>query len=171
MGLDCVPETYACEAEDTQVKDEDGEFSCRLTIEAGMCPWKREVSKTDFANGAVGGMFGTPCWYRGKHGQWMIDLLTSSDHEITNPFPDFYGGHEIPEWAEDGQYEQGFAFPSDCLSLAEWFDKHTDDYVKAVKVNATQYYNSDDEAVTDWKYASWWLKFCAEYTDGFAPWF
>jgi len=171
MGLDCIPATYACEAEGTQVKDEDGEFSCQLTIDAGKCPWKREVDKTDLIHGAVGGIFGTPCWYRGKHGEWMIDLLLSSDHEIKTPYPSFYGGHEIPEWAEDDQYEQGFAFTGDCLELADWFDRHTDDFAKAVEANGTDYYNSTDEALADWNYASWWLKFCAQYTDGFAPWF
>ena len=79
MGLDNIPGIYACELTNTDVRDKDGLIDCKSTMECGGCTFKNELDKSEFILGdSTYGIFATPCWYRGKYGNYMIDRVIES---------------------------------------------------------------------------------------------
>lgn len=145
MGLDNYPHTYPCRNQGTALVDEDGGLDCPATIEAGGCPWHNNPDRPD--NGRVYGMFGTPCWYRGKHGNWLIGQLG-----LTGPEDDFYG--------TDDDHRP----PDACRSLADRMETQ----LNTIRAGVLEDDGTDrtDEA----RYAIWWLRWTADTGNGFDAW-
>ncbi len=139
MGLDNIPYEYPCIHEGLQ--DDSEQIDCQKNIEEGKCPWDREMGQV---KGGIYGMFGTPCWYRGKSGNAMLSELQTKGYmaPIT-----FYGS------GDDGNETLS---PRECLDLSEWMADHADDI--------------DEEVIDNYWYAIEWLKFVSEY-DGSRVWY
>ena len=140
MGLDNIPRTYACVAHETAIKDDEDRIDCQATQEAGGCPWKKAPNRPE--KGAVLGMFGTDCWYRGKYGQYLLD-----EHGISTD-PGFYGDND------DGSQKS----VESCLELADEID--------AALPNIPE--GEDREGLI---YASWYLRWAAAECGGLDAWY
>ena len=145
MGLDNIPYEYPCIAEGFQ--PEHKQIDCEKMIERNMCPWEREMGNE---KGSIGGMFGTPCWYRGKAGNYMLEKL--SEHVEDEPPTTFYGDDEL----EDGS--EGIS-PEACLNLASWMADNGELYAS---IAGSEHSSLEDE-IDSYKYAINWLKFVSEY--------
>lgn len=112
-------------------------------------------------------MFGTPCWFRVKVGEWAIDALGISD-QVT-----FYGN------LEDGTRK----IAEDCLKTADIIDAAltnptTPDRVKRY-VRDGRPVSKDEEDVKDLvdaniavaAYESWWLRWVSNECDGPDCWY
>ncbi len=112
-------------------------------------------------------MFGTPCWFRGKVGEWAIDALGISD-QVT-----FYGN------LEDGTRKTA----EDCLKTADITDAAltsptTPDRVERY-VRDGRPVPKDEEDVKDLvdaniavaAYGSWWLRWVSNECDGADCWY
>jgi hypothetical protein len=134
----------------------DGSVSidCEATKKANGCPWQDELGETP---GAVYGMFGTSCWYRGKVGMWMLETLKSADYE---PPIDFYGSDE------DG------LTASECLNLSKWMADHAGAY--AFEISKEDEYGDNPKAMKEelegYAYAVKWLKWAGENCNGIEAW-
>ena len=148
MGLDNIPNTYPCVHEGLQ--DPDEQIDCQKNIEENKCPWDREMGQV---KGGIYGMFGTPCWYRGKAGNAMLSELQTKGYiaPIT-----FYGS------GDDGNETLN---PRECLDLSEWMADHAEAYAKISKREYPL-----EEVVDEYRYAITWLKFVSEY-DGSRIWY
>lgn len=163
MGLDNYPRNLPCKSQGTAVlvprKDRDGNvlvledgspdlaIDCKATQDCGGCPYKNDFEASGLASGAVYGIFGTDCWYRGKYGNYLLQAIDY--HESI----DFYGDQE------NGTYKS----PESCLEVATVIDEAFEEYGE---------YHLDGEDITDdLKYASWYLKWAAEKCDGLAAWY
>jgi hypothetical protein len=145
MGLDNIPAEYPCIAEGFQ--PESKQVDCEKMIQRNMCPWEREMGKKE---GSIGGMFGTPCWYRGKAGNYMLEKL--SEYVEDEPPTSFYGDDEL----EDGS--EGIS-PEHCLDLAWWMEQNSELYATV----AGSEFSSVEDEIKSYKYAIDWLKFVSEY--------
>lgn len=159
MGLDNFPHKYPCKTQGTAVMvqrtsrdgdlltEEDGSpsmsISCEATQACGGCPYRNAYEKSGLAGGAVYGMFGTDCWYRGKWGNYLLSQVGIDDDD-TN----FYGDQE------DGTYKS----PESCLTLADIIGEELS------SVN-------DQEVLEGLKYAEWYLRWVAEECDGMDAWY
>ena len=155
MGLDNIPKNYPCASNGTAVrvnrKDRDGNdrfddngepllvIDCDLTMEAGGCPWKNANPPTE---GRVLGMFGCPCWYRGKYGEGLLRRY------VDDPDATFYGD------MEDGTEKS----PKSCVTTAN--------AIADVITNVP-----DPETAQDLIYAEWYLRWAAEKCDGLICWY
>ncbi|MGA0848620.1 MAG: hypothetical protein ACO3RX_01595 [Chthoniobacterales bacterium] len=74
-------------------RDENGDpidqVDCDRTMRCGGCPWKNDLGQSA---GAVYGMMGTSCWYRGKYGAYLLDAagieaerLWGDDQQMVRP--------------------------------------------------------------------------------------
>lgn len=167
MGLDNIPKNYPCKKAGTAILvprvnqegnpllDDNGEavlsIDCHSTQEAGGCPWQ---NATKPATGAVYGMFGTDCWYRGKYGNFLLEEATISD-----PMGDdmsFYGDNE------DGTEKS----PASCVALADLIATALENY------SDEDLYDAETaETVAGLKYAEWYLRWAAEQADGLVCWY
>lgn len=174
MGLDNIPHNYPCKKNETavmmplfnskgeKVTDENNEtimqIDCKETQKLGGCPYMN----ANPPSGSVTGIFGTDCWYRGKYGNYLVDLLGIYDE--TGGLS-FYGSNEA------GDYKT----PSECLELAEameneikettWHDDPSRfDYLEYGTVLST-------ELKDHCEYAVWWLKWVANEADGTDCWY
>jgi hypothetical protein len=148
MGLDNIPNVYACQKAGTAVLNEEGKIDCKLTQEQDLCPWKSQLEISGIEQRVVLGMFGTDCWYRGKYAQALI-----SDYDA--PY-DFYG--EVQSVDEDDNENLGLN-PDQCIEMSQWMeDVCNNEYV-------------DPKVKEDWVYIAWWLKFVANSCDGFFSWY
>ena len=150
MGLDNIPYEYPCIAEGLQAEDED--IDCDSNIDNNKCPWHREMVN---AGMATYGMLGTPCWFRGKVGNFMLQELAEAGYKT--PLTDiaenisFYG---------DTYGENEMLSPEGCLKLAEWMSRHAEAYV----ATAPKDKGYDMKRITEeYRYAINWLKFVAPY--------
>lgn len=167
MGLDNMPHNYPCRTQGTAVMeprigrdgnallDEDGApmmaVDCEATQACGGCPYKNAYGKSGLDGGAVYGMFGTDCWYRGKYGNWLLvdaGIYDESDN-LT-----FYGN------ADDSTYKTA----KSCLDLADAISDFLDDEPdwKA---------SEGDGNASDLRYAEWYLRWAAEECDGLNAWY
>lgn len=96
MGLDNYPVTYPCKDRETAIMNEHGSIDCKLTQEAGGCPWKN----ANPPEGQIIGIMGTDCWYRGKVGNMILEEVGVTEY-------DFYGD------------EDNHMSPDMCLELAD----------------------------------------------------
>jgi len=164
MGLDNIPHNYPCKTRGTAVKvprlnnenqpilEEDGSvmtrIDCQATQACGGCPYTTELAKQD--QSSIGnptyGMFGTDCWYRGKWGNHLLEVLGEEEFS-------FYGDNE------DGTEKS----PASCLSVAQFIDD---------ALSEGGVIRGDGEDISsDLRYASWYLKWAAEYADGLTCWY
>jgi len=165
MGLDNIPRILPCKKAGTAIfaseypeTDEHNIVDCEATIQCGGCPYKQAYENDPLVMNSVPayGIFGTPCWYRGKWGNSLLHLAAS--HGYQSPV-DFYGvGKEFSE-------DQGLD-PELCLELSGWMADHTEAFSNIVNTN-----DLDPRFLHDWIYASWWLKFVSKYGDGSAVWY
>ena len=146
MGLDNIPNVYACQKAGTAIVDEDGRIDCKKTQEEDLCPWKSQLQLSGIEQKVVLGMFGTDCWYRGKFAQGLIN-----DYDA--PFS-FYG--EVQGIDDDGNEDLGLN-PEQCLEMSEWMK----DMVEIGDVEDKEY----------WIYIAWWLEFVAKNCEGFNSWY
>ncbi len=163
MGLDNIPKNYPCKTRGTAVMVarldqagnnivEDGEtleaIDCDATQACGGCPYKTAYDKSGLAGGAVYGMFGTNCWYRGKYGNFLLGAIGIQDEH------GFYGDNE------DGTEKS----PESCLALADTISDTLDDE-PVVR-------GEDGENITqEVRYAEWWLRWVAEEAGGSICWY
>jgi len=169
MGLDNFPHKYPCKTQGTAVmeprKDRDGNdiidpetgevavaISCEATQACGGCPYKNAFDKSGLDGGAVYGMFGTDCWYRGKYGNWLLQDAGISDG-MDDDFS-FYGN------ADDGCYKT----EASCLSLADTISDFLDDEPDWKS-------SESDSTAADLRYAEWYLRWAAEECGGLGAWY
>jgi len=164
MGLDNFPQKYPCKTQGTAVlvtrRDEDGKayteedgsevkmIDCKATQACGGCPYKNEFDKSGLNGGAVYGMFGTDCWYRGKYGNALLDEAGFYDDSDSL---NFYGDNE------DGTEKS----PESCVTLADVIGDILDENDPAL----------DKEVRDGLKYAEWYLRWAAEYCEGLGAWY
>jgi len=156
MGLDNIPNAYACKKAGTAVLDEDGRIDCKKTQEQDLCPWKSQLEISGIEQRVVLGMFGTDCWYRGKYAQALIS-------EYDAPFS-FYG--EVQGVDDDGNEDLGLN-SEQCLEMSEWMK----DIVDNNDVYSAEHNEPEWEYREDWLYIAWWLEFVAKNCDGFYSWY
>lgn len=162
MGLDNIPHTYACKAAGTAVltaNDEGDVFvNCGETMEAGGCPWKRE---SESRGTPVTGMLGTPCWYRGKAGNWMLDEVQEAGHTLPVEIAGgFYGAGSQED--EGPQLDPGY-----CERLATWMEDHAELFASLHRGDE----DGGRAAVEMWRYGAWWLHFTGLNCEGSDVWF
>lgn len=133
--------------EGTLITNDDGtpsmSISCEETQACGGCPYKNAYDKSGLAGGAVYGMLGTDCWYRGKYGNWLLSEVGFDADDIN-----FYGDND------DATYKS----PESCLHLADIIGEELS------SVN-------DNEVLEGLKYAEWYLRWVAEECDGMDAWY
>lgn len=166
MGLDNIPHRYACERLGTAVKvsfhNKEGnevldeatglpmkQINCEKTIEEKVCPYTLAFEKSGLTDGSVVGMFGTPCWYRGKYGNYLLEALNIDDNENN-----FYGD------SEEGTYKS----PDSCEALANLMEEQMN------KMGLPVMFQNKD-ATADIKYAIWWLRWVANECSGSDAWY
>ena len=116
-------------------------ISCEDTQACGGCPYKNAYDKSGLDGGAVYGMLGTDCWYRGKYGNFLLEQAGIDGD-------DFYGDNE------DGTYKS----PNECLYLADIIGEELPSV-------------TDQEVLEGLKYAEWYLRWVAEECDGMDAWY
>ena len=132
--------------------EEDGSpsmaVSCEDTQACGGCPYKNAFDKSGLDGGAVYGMFGTDCWYRGKYGNYLLSVAGVDDDEYN-----FYGDNEdATEKSADS-----------CEQLA--------DIIGEVLVDSGQIMADGEDITEQLKYAEWYLRWAAKECDGLAAWY
>jgi hypothetical protein len=157
MGLDNIPYEYPCIAEGLQAEDES--IDCNSNIDNNKCPWHREMVN---AGMATYGMMGTPCWFRGKVGNFMLQELEEAGYKT--PLTDI--GDNISFYG-DTYGEDEMLSPEGCLKLAEWMSKHAEAYAatlfKADSFAPKDYGYGVERITEEYRYAINWLKFVAPY--------
>lgn len=163
MGLDNYPRVLPCEAQGTAVTyelkvgdetilDDDGKpvtrIHCEDTIDNGGCPWFEANPPEE---GRVLGMFGAPCWYRGKYGNALIEQYVGYDE---SSHISFYGDNH------DGTEKSA----ASCATLAEAINN-------AITDTDTEngWFEQEDRAGL--VYAAWYSNWAAENTDGLRCWY
>lgn len=151
MGLDCMPQTYPCQKTNKWVatgEDKDV-IDCKATIEANACPYKKANPPEE--GGAVG-IFGAPCWYRGKYGNRLVEELGLYDEAESMSF---YGDDK------DGEYKN----PDSCRKLATAMEE-------ALEQHGLPYLAGNDKVdiTHDIRFAVWYLRWVAEEGDGINAW-
>lgn len=165
MGLDNIPAEYPCIVRGlavyVDVVDENGvvkthehdglpiqQHSCNATQEAGRCPILLDTTRP--TEGAVTGIFGTDCWYRGK---WGYVVAAELDVDAS----DLYGREDTARLDEDG-----------CFALAE-------DIAEALeeRLAETGAFKNDegDDLEPDARYLIWWLRYVATEAGGMRAWY
>ena len=155
MGLDNIPKNYPCKANGTAVIDSDERIDCRATQACGGCPWKNATEKDGITQGAVYGMFGTDCWYRGKYGNFLLEQVTDGDPMGDNL--DFYGDNA------DGTEKS----PESCVAVADLI-------ATALMTYTSDEVEEDEEkqqTVAGLRYAEWYLRWAAEQCGGLICWY
>lgn len=172
MGLDNIPKTYPCKTGNTAVMvqrkaygseelllEDDGSpmlaIDCAATASCGGCPYKNAHVAAGEPGGAVHGMFGTDCWYRGKYGNYLLEALggTGLDDEDT-----FYGDN----------YDGTEKSAGSCVSLANMLDSLLEDRIAE---GGPFVLDGGDDGAEQVRYASWWLRWVAEASDGATCWY
>lgn len=164
MGLDNIPTVYPCVKQGSAVVIlkpplvEGGEphetIDCDATQSAGGCPWA--IAAVGRGRGAIG-MMGTDCWYRGKVGTYMLQLLHEAGYD-----PPVQGGFYGPD-------ETNLS-PEYCAILGRWMAEHVEVYARLVAEHGTDYGDRAEAAINDYRYAAWWLTWIAEAGDGAKAW-
>lgn len=161
MGLDNMPMVYPCEG--VAIKDSDGRTDCVATQACGNCGWKNEFESDPLTKNLkpVTGMFGADCWYRGKYGNYLLNVFSDSEDTYDNDTGySFYGdGHVNGDEGIDSD---------DCITMSKFMKDNAELF--AYKAN-TKYPEQSEELIGDWIYASWWLKFAGDKCKGSAIWY
>jgi len=147
MGLDNYPATYPCKKESTAVLDDEGRIDCESTRECGGCTWYNDLGNEP---GAVLGIFGTDCWYRGKWGNHLMSELGVD----SSYFGNFY----------DDELLDGLPLKSSmsCLGSALLMEEALTKRKQRVEVT--------EEFENQVTYAVKWLRWVAEKGEGAIVW-
>lgn len=155
MGLDNIPKQYPCKTQGTAILDDEDRIDCKATQEQNGCPYLTDFAKSGLGGGAVYGMFGTDCWYRGKYGNYLLEASTVGD--TMGDELNFYGDED------DGTVKT----PKSCVATAdlcrEAWQSYKDEEIAGDEEIA--------EIVAGLKYAEWYLRWAAETTDGLSCWY
>ena len=169
MGLDNIPHNYPCKAggtavmaprlnrENQPILEEDGSvmtsIDCAATQACGGCPYVTELKKQDQQElgSPVYGMFGTDCWYRGKWGNHLLQAIGVEDDKS------FYGDNE----------DSTEKSPQSCLELADAIDGA----ILEAKAEGGAIHMDGENISPQLKYASWYLRWAAEYAGGLTCWY
>ena len=159
MGLDNIPKEYPCARVGIAIMtpaDDDGnqQIDCNATREAGQCP--HAIHFKDQLGGALG-IFGTPCWYRGKYGNVLLGIVTTPDDQ---PPATFYGDSD--ELNAEG-----------CRKLSGWMRDRAEKFmfqVESENHNMVKGGASTEDLFNDYKYAADWLAWAADNCDGTVAW-
>lgn len=166
MGLDNIPKVYACRKQGTAIEsprldrdgnpviDDDGKpmmvIDCDATQENGGCPYKNDYEISGLSGGAVYGMLGTDCWYRGKYGNYLLEELGIYDE---TEGLSFYGA------LGDNSHKS----PHECLVLADAIGQAID-AGEDLMVDGTP-------ITTELLYAQWYLRWAATNCEGLDCWY
>lgn len=160
MGLDNIPREYPCKDKATRV---NGKIDCVQTQDEGNCPWQNEKENNHMVKyiERVPGLFGTDCWYRGKYGNFLLDIL----HETV----DQYEMHEYHFYGEEDDKGLDTDY---CFDMARWMRDNTEKFAfNAAKYIETNKSNGElKDYIDDWTYAIWWLEFVGKTSNGSAVW-
>lgn len=164
MGLDNIPYVYPCISEGFQQEGDD--IDCNANMDNGKCPWHREMANAGLS---IYGMMGTPCWYRGKAGNYMLNELKA--HGYDTPKDDwgenltFYGDWNPNYVEESDDSTEEMLSPEGCLRLANWMAEHAEVYAKIATIDAVDEEEGYDmkRIIEEYRYAINWLKFVAPY--------
>ena len=160
MGLDNIPREYPCATKAT--RDSDNRIDCVKTQEENNCPWKNEKESSPMVKniGKTVGIFGTDCWYRGKYGNFLLDILNDKVDQ-----------HEMHEYHFYGENDDGLNTDY-CFDMAKWMRDNTEQFAfNAKKYIETNQPNEDvKDYINDWTYAIWWLEFVGKTSNGSAVW-
>lgn len=168
-GLDCMPHTYPCVKAGTEVRTpiDNGEggirmaIDCEATMAAAGCPW--EPAAVGHGH-PVTGMFGTPCWFRGKVGTWMLDALAKKGwDDAPGGVEGFYG------YDDHGDDDEPNLSPEHCVELSAWMTDHMEAYVSTLASDLSQAERVEDLEI--YRYAAWWLGWVAQAGDGADAWY
>ena len=74
-------------------RDSDNRIDCVKTQEENNCHWKNEKESNPMVKhiDKTVGIFGTDCWYRGKYGNFLLDVL----HDKIDQFENYEYGNFI----------------------------------------------------------------------------
>jgi hypothetical protein len=166
MGLDNIPHKYPCKTRGTAVLtqsfdkegnailEDDGSpatsIDCEATQAFGGCPYRSDYDKAGLTGGAVYGIFGTDCWYRGKYGNYLVEELGVYDE---TEGLSFYGA------LGDNSHKS----PHECNLLADAMEE------------AVEGYEGEEENRQEMKesiaYAIWYLRWAAKNAEGLDCWY
>ena len=166
MGLDNFPHEYPCKTQGTAVMEtvelNDGStterIGCDSTVEAGGCPFRN----ANPPSGQVTGFLGTYCWYRGKHGNWLINALnsdTTNSNDIDPYVWDVDGDNTFYGTAEAGEYRP----PGACRDLA-------DDMESSLDERGGRLAFGENDFTDEVKFAIWYLRWAADECNGMGAW-
>ena len=113
MGLDNMPMVYPCEG--IAIKNSDGITDCVATQKCGNCGWKNEFESDPLTKNLipVTGMFGADCWYRGKYGNYLLNVFSDSEDTYDNDTGySFYGNVHVNGY-------EGID-SDDCISMSKF---------------------------------------------------
>jgi hypothetical protein len=166
MGLDNLPAKLPCVTQKTAIYvdgDPEGVVDCAETAEACGCPFN--VAKGRPETGAVHGIFGSPCWYRGKYGNSLLEKVLGIAYDESEGMS-FYGSNA------DGTYKSA----AECLDLAETIEDAIAGIEWVDDPSKFDYIETGVEAVSvthknECEYAAWWLRWVAENADGSYCWY
>ena len=160
MGLDNIPREYPCAAKAT--RDSDNRIDCVKTQEENNCPWKNEKESSPMVKniGKTVGIFGTDCWYRGKYGNFLLDILNDTVDQ-----------HEMHEYHFYGENDDGLDTDY-CFDMAKWMRDNTEQFAFNAKkyIEKNQPNGDVKDYINDWTYAIWWLEFVGKTSNGSAVW-
>lgn len=156
MGLDNIPVKYPCVG--NEIRDEEGRIDCAENQKNGRCTWKNEYESSPLLKdaGPTYGMLGTDCWYRGKWGNVLLDLLAQSvDHDYS-----FYG-----KGLENG--DEGIS-PEECFEMSNFMKEYIEEFAYIAN---NEYPDNSERYIQDYIYASWWLDFTGKFGEGSGVWY
>lgn len=166
MGLDNIPMEYPCVKQGVAIMTDDNRIHCDNTMNSGNCPWKTEYEKNYLVKDTqpTYGMFGTPCWYRGKYGNFLLSILEGNTSSWGN-------GHG--EYSFYGDQDQGISVEY-CLDMHQYMTDNAEEFASQLseyqKTNEGGSINTE-ETIKDYIYATWWLKFAAKHCNGSKTWY
>jgi hypothetical protein len=137
----------------------DERIDCTETIAADGCPFTNAKPPP----GQVTGMLGTYCWYRGKHGNWLINALnadTTNMNDIDSYVWESNGDDTFYGTDEDGLHRP----PEACRSLADQMESALDE-----RGGTLTFTNGD--ATAEAKFAIWYLRWVANECEGMDAWY
>lgn len=156
MGLDNIPKKYPCIGH--EIRDEEGKIDCQANQKNGLCTWKNEYESNPLLkeSGPTLGMFGTDCWYRGKYGNYLLDLLSE---DVPHNYSFYGNGYE------DGS--EGIS-PSECIEISHFMRQHAENFAYVAGIKEPE---NSRSLINDYIYATWWLEFVGNFSDGSEVWY
>ncbi len=149
MSLDVFPAEFPCIRACTSIPTPNNPdvVSCTATQAAGGCPWKTAVEKSPFADGRLIGMLGSPCSLH-PDTEWIERLEAETDAVCP--------GGSFPFYGDDPHPTDVTGSIRHAHRLAGFMEDHAELW-------ASLEHAKPEEAIAEWGYAAWWLRFTAEH--------